>query len=130
MMSTSADALSFIDTLCDAWPQTFAHRHGWWHAITHDGITDDELLSEDCKRQDAVMEEAYKSTADAFRCVHSDILGENDTECSSLSTRKRYSIFRGLIDVSRRLLIFRFFSNHPNLIKSPRLLVLRKMTFL
>ena len=94
MMSTSADALSFMDTLCDTWPQILAspcaHRQGWWHAKILDGITDEERLSEDSKRRDNVLEELYKSTANAFRCVHSDILGEYDIESSSLSTRERY----------------------------------------
>ena len=95
MLSASADKLSLMDTIYDKWnqPSIGAHRHGWWYAKTVDGISEDEPLFEDCKQRDIVLEEIYKNTTIAYKCVHNDILEEYDKVSSSSSIAER-CVFR------------------------------------
>ena len=93
MVSASADALSFADTLCDKWHPTLnhsAHRQGWWFARTSDGTADEERFSDNgFMRNDVVLEKISRDVLSSYKYVHESILDEHDKEAFPLSLGKR-----------------------------------------
>ena len=88
-----------MDTIYDKQNQPSdvgAHRHGWWYTKEVDGITDDELLSEDCKQRDMVLEEICKSATNAYKYLRDDILEEYAKISGSSSVAERYVLSSSL----------------------------------